>query len=492
METTSHGPRPGAWASALACWLAAPLAHGDPTHHNEVLVGGRALGMAGAATGLADDSASVFYNPAGLATLPGSSASASFQLRALEKIEISGALNAARLGDLEYDSSPTRAVYASAILKLGDEDANGFKRHALAFSTVHPDQQQLTFSGSSEQNNDFASANLSSSYDTIWTGASYAYAVPRSWALGLSVFWAQREYSHREAWLGALGVESRDYVDPAGNPASAFGPNQLVASIREVNLTAHSIVARIGARFDLSDRWRLGLMLQPPGVALSASAKVGEQRIDQNIETVGAPFATYFQSTQPTAASSPIPWEVRVGGAYTTDTFTADLDVLFHGPSGSAESPVTAVSPPAADPFFGTPPRFPFLFAPQYYTNFLVNVAVGVEGLLARVVPWSAGFFTDRSAAPQIDGPSATFALQHVDRYGVTASAGWRDHGYDLLIGGAYVFGSGNSLVPDRDTGGYVVSDWRERSIVFFLSGQKSALKRVAEDAKEWVEPMLQ
>ena len=107
-------------------------------------------------------------------------------------------------------------------------------------------------------------------------------------------------------------------------------------------------------------------------------------------------------------------------------------------------------------------------------------------------MPWSAGFFTDRSAAPQIDGPSATFALQHVDRYGVTASAGWRDHGYDLLIGGAYVFGSGNSLVPDRDTGGYVVSDWRERSIVFFLSGQKSALKRVAEDAKEWVEPMLQ
>ena len=138
MQTIVRGQRLGAWAPALACWLATPLAHADPTHHNEVLVGGRALGMAGAATGLADDSASVYYNPAGIATLPGSSASASFQLRALEKVEIGGALSAARLGDLEYDSSPTRAVYASAILALGEVDARGFRHHALAFSTVHP------------------------------------------------------------------------------------------------------------------------------------------------------------------------------------------------------------------------------------------------------------------------------------------------------------------------------------------------------------------
>jgi hypothetical protein len=492
MQTTVRGQRLGVWAPALACWLATPLAHADPTHHNEVLVGGRALGMAGAATGLADDSASVYYNPAGIATLPGSSASASFQLRALEKVEIGGALSAARLGDLEYDSSPTRAVYASAILALGEVDARGFRHHALAFSTVHPDQKQLTFAGASEENDDFASANLSSSDDTIWTGASYAYAEPERWALGVSLFWAQRDYSHREAWLGALGVAPRDYVDAAGAPQNAFAPEQLVATIREVSLKAHSLVARFGARFDLSDSWRLGVMLQPPGVALSAKANVSEQRISQNIDAPGAPFATYFQSSQPTAASSPIPWEVRVGSAYTTDTFTADLDVLVHGPSGSAGSPVVAVAAPAADEFFGAPPRFPFLFAPEYYTELVVNVAIGVEGLLAGVVPWSAGFFTDRSAAPDITAPSPTFALQHVDRYGVTASVGFRDYGYDVSIGGAYIFGSGNALVPDSDAGGYVVSDWRERSIVFFLSGQKSALKRGAEHAKDWLEPILE
>ena len=489
MEGSSLGRRLWVWAAAFAHWLAAPSAHADPTHHNEVLVGGRALGMAGAATGLADDSASVFYNPAGLGTLPGSSASASFQLRALEKVEIGGALSAARLGDLEYDSSPTRAVYASAVVKLGEKDASGFRRHALALSTVHPDQQQLSFSGASRAIPDFAGANLDSSDDTIWTGASYAYAAPGGWGLGLSLFWAQRNYSHREAWLGALGVAPRDYVDPAGAPASAFGPDQLVVTIRQVKLTAHSLVARFGGRLELDENWRLGLMLQPPGIALSASAEVAEHRISQNVDAPGAPFATYYQSSQSASASSPIPWEVRLGGAYTSEAFTADLDVLLHGPAGSAEAPVTAVSAPPADDYFGTPPRFPFLFAPEYYTKFIVNVALGVEGLLGGVVPWSAGVFTDRSAAPEITQPSPTFALQHVDRYGVTASAGWRDYGYDILIGGAYIFGSGNALVPDVDANGYVVSSWRERSIVFFLSGQKNALKQVAESAKDWIEP---
>lgn len=491
MDTSSLEPRLWMWATVLATELATAEAHADPTHHNQVLVGGRALGMAGAATGLADDSASVFYNPAGLATLPGSNASASFQLRAFEKVEIGGALSAARLGDLEYDSSPTRAVYASAIVKVGEEDANGFSPHALALSTVHPDQQQLTFSGRSQEDNNFAGADIDANDDTIWTGVSYAYAVRSRWALGLSLFWAQRNYTHREAWLGALGVTPREYTDPSGAVASAFAPDQLVASIRKVTLTAHSLVARLGARVDLSEHWRLGVMLQPPGIELSASAQVSEHRLSQNRDAPGAPFATYYQSSQPAGASSPIPWEARIGGAYTSDSFTIDLDVLFHGPSGTAQSPVTAVSQPPADEFFGTPPRFPFLFAPQYYTKFLVNAALGVEGLIANVVPWSAGVFTDRSAAPSIPSSSPTFALQHVNRYGVTASAGWRDYGYDILIGGAYIFGSGQALVPNIDANEYVASDWHERSIVFFLSGQKSALNKAAKAAADWIDPDL-
>jgi long-chain fatty acid transport protein len=482
MQTQHHGLGAGASWMALVSCLWARTASADPTHHNQVLVGGRALGMGGAATGLADDAGSVYYNPAGLAMLPGSSASASFQLRAIEKVQVGEALNDASLGDLKYSGSPTRAVYASAIAKVGEKDASGFRRHALALSVIHPNQQVLSFSGSTAEGGDFADASIQRDDDTTWTGASYAYTPSDRWAFGLSLFWSQRQYAQREALLSAREVVERPYVDASGQAQSAFGPEQLVGSIRRMSLSAHSLVARIGLRHDFDEHFRFGLMLQPPGVELSASATVAEARTTQNFDAPGAPFSTYYNSSQKTAASSPIPWEVRIGGAYESETFTLDLDVMVHGPSGSESSPIIAAAPPPVDPYFGTAPRFPFFFAPEYYTKLTVNAALGVEGLLARVVPWSVGVFTDRSAAPDVPQASDRYQLEHVDRYGITASVGYRDTGYDVMIGGAYITGSGNALAPDVETAGYTVSDWSERTIVFFLSGQLSALKRAAQD----------
>lgn len=49
------------------------------------------------------------------------------------------------------------------------------------------------------------------------------------------------------------------------------------------------------------------------------------------------------------------------------------------------------------------------------------------------------------------------------------------------------MFGSGNSLVPDLDVGGYAISEWSERTFVFFLSGEKSALERAAKSAMEGI-----
>lgn len=450
-------------------------------------MGGRALGRGGAATGLADDSAAVFYNPAGIAQLAASSASASFQMRALEKVTIERGLRAAELGDLDYQGSPVRAVYVSAIAKIGAADVDGFKKHAVAFSIVHPDQQSLSFGGSARADNDFADANITVNDDTVWTGLSYAYSLSPRWSFGISAFWSQRNYEHREAWVTAGDVQLRDYVDPDGNAQSAFGADRFVGSVRKAKLEVNSLVARLGVRHDLSPRWRIGLMLQPPSVALWSSGSVGEQRLSQGADAPGATFPTYYRSNQSVEASSPTPWEVRLGGAYTTASFAMDLDVLLHGPTGSADSPVVALSAPPADDYFGSAPNFPFLFAPQYHTNFIVNAALGAEGMISDVVPWSAGVFTDLSAAPQIEGPSESYALQHVNRYGLSASFGWRDYGYDILIGGAFVFGSGNSLVPDLEVGGYAVSEWSERTFVFFLSGEKSALERAAKSAMKGI-----
>jgi len=469
-----------------ALLLALPrAAQADPVHHNEVLVGGRALGMAGAATGLAEDAASVYYNPAGIAQMNGASVSASFQVNAFQKITVDGGLQAAGLADLTHDEQPSLAVYVSAIAKVGEEDANGFRKHALAFSTVNPDQTQLSFGGVGRLDDNFANLNIDSKDNTVWRGLSYAYSLSPRWAFGLSGFWARRELSHREAFILAANVQAQDYTDSQGNVQTAVLTNNLRGDLRTVQMTSDAIVLRLGMRHDLSDHWRLGLMLQPPGLTLSSKATVRQERLTFGVDEPDAPLPTFFDSTQPAAASSPIPWEVRLGGAYLYEDWTVGLDFLLHGPTGSASDPVVAVGPPRVDPYFGRAPALPFILPGSYYTTFVGNVALGVEGVIADVVPWATGVFTDLSAAAPISGPSEIYAWPDVDRFGVTASLGWRAKGYNLQIGGALVLGAGDALVVNTEADGpaYTPSRWHERTFTFFVSGYQRAAQDLAKSA---------
>jgi hypothetical protein len=141
------------------------------------------------------------------------------------------------------------------------------------------------------------------------------------------------------------------------------------------------------------------------------------------------------------------------------------------------------------DPYFGRAPALPFLLPSSYYTTFVGNVALGVEGVIAGEVPWATGVFTDLSAAAPISGPSNSYAWPDVDRYGVTGSLGWRAKGYDIQIGGSLVLGSGDALVLDAEREGsiYSPSRWHERTFTFFISGIQRAAEDLAESAVKTV-----
>jgi hypothetical protein len=462
----------------------------DPVHHNEVLVGGRALGMGGAATGLAEDAASVYYNPAGIAQMKGASISGSFSVNAFQKITVDGGLQATGLADpLRHDEQPSLAVYVSAIAKVGEEDASGFRRHAFAFSTVNPDQTSLSFGGSGRVDDTFAHLNIDSKDNNVWRGLSYAYSLSPRWAFGLSAFWSHRELSHREAWIITTGVQPTDYTDSQGIVQNAVLTQRLSGDLRAVQLTSEAAVLRLGVRHDLTEHWRLGLMLQPPGIQVSTKATVSQERLTFGLDEPDAPLPTYYDSTQPAAATSPIPWEVRAGGAYLNEDWTVAFDVMLHGPTGSAADPVVAVGAPSVDTYFGRAPALPFLLPTSYYTDLIANVALGIEGVIADAVPWSTGVFTDLSAAPPITGPSDIYAFPDVDRFGVTGSLGWRAKGYNLQIGGALVLGGGDALVVDTEAGSpiYSPSRWHERTITFFISGYQRAAQDLAKSTVKTV-----
>jgi hypothetical protein len=348
---------------------------------------------------------------------------------------------------------------------------------------------QLSFAGAAKIDDRFAHLTIDSKDETVWRGLSYAYSLSPRWAFGLSTFWAHRELQHREAWILASDVLPQDYTDSQGIVHNAVLTDNLRGDQRAVNLTSDAIVVRLGLRHDLSEHWRLGLTIQPPGIALSTSATARQERLTFGVDEPDAPLPTYYDSTQPAAASSPIPWEIRLGGAYLYEDWTIGLDFLLHGPTGSASDPVVAVGPPPVDPYFGRAPALPYLLPSSYYTTFVGNVALGIEGVIADAVPWAAGAFTDLSAAAPINGPSNAYAYPDVDRFGVTGSLGWRAKGYDIQIGGSLVLGAGDALVLDAETEGslYSPSRWHERTFMFFISGIQRAAGDLAESAVKTV-----
>ena len=140
MNGTPWVPRTWLAGLTLAVALAASsAARADETHYQNVFIGDRAFGMGGAATGLAADTSSTFYNPGALAELPNRSFSASLGLTAFERTRTLGGVRGPdTVGDLRQTTSRSLPVFSAALLRFGRVGPDGLKRHAVAFSTLYP------------------------------------------------------------------------------------------------------------------------------------------------------------------------------------------------------------------------------------------------------------------------------------------------------------------------------------------------------------------
>ncbi|MEO0815174.1 MAG: UPF0164 family protein, partial [Myxococcota bacterium] len=105
------------WVSLLLCaaFTASP-AHADDTHYQDFVVGGRAVGLGGAFTALADDPSGVFYNPAGIADVEETNLQVSASLYGFERGGIGDRVGVPVPGveDLDIEFTELIVVPASA------------------------------------------------------------------------------------------------------------------------------------------------------------------------------------------------------------------------------------------------------------------------------------------------------------------------------------------------------------------------------------------
>jgi hypothetical protein len=265
-----------------------------------------------------------------------------------------------------------------------------------------------------------------------------------------------------------------------------FSVRQSQASID----TTH-VVLRLGVLWDIDRRWRLGLMFQPPGLALSNLSAVRE-RIS-GVDLAGAvPTATFYSSTQDGLESElAVPWELRLGAstAVGNDVVLA-VDFAMYGPAGSSDTPLRLIGQATADPDTGFVPSPGRLVASEAYTHFVVNASMGVEAILGDLIVVRSGLFTDFSPNAEVVGVRESYRPPEVDYLGASLSLGLRGGEYDLSIGAAGLVGWGNAyrLSPHRDEAGqpdYLVADVSANAIYFYLTGALSVFSGLADRASQ-------
>jgi hypothetical protein len=392
----------------LVVALFARSAQADDGNVRAYLVGGRAGGMGGAFTALADDPSGPFYNPAGIAHVSRSQVSLSASLFGVLSGSIDEALG--RDADLTYQNVQTFPIQTSGIYKLGPEPAQQ-SRHALAISVFVPNSTFI------DDRADIARTDNAVFYsnqdNTVWAGATYARRFGDV-ELGVSA------YGLLETHISELDLSVLNPVD-ASRFANVFS--------RRDELKV-GVVGALGMRWDVSRELSLGVSVFSPAFGVYDQRKEYVRLLAGPGDGIPTSVAV---SADDLHSAPTLPLRLQGGIAWTSGSITLAGDVMV-----LASREVRNDSDRA---FEGLD-----LWIKR---NTVVNAAAGVELLLTPTLPVRAGLWTDFSAAdaPTPDGPDNTTTL---DRIGASMSLGLRGEHTEssLNLNAAYAFG--HSLVPNE------------------------------------------
>jgi long-chain fatty acid transport protein len=398
-------------AGALALFPRGP-ARADESRFRPYLVGGRASGMGGAFTALADDGSGPWYNPAGVAFVRRSQLSIAGSVYGL----VSGSFHDA-LGDghdFRYRGLNTFPSVTAGVWKLGAPGAE--EGGVLSLGVFVPDAVDI------DDRDRLGSAQDAFFYSektrTVWGGLTYA---------------------HR---LGHLGIGATAFllygsriVQEDLTATSQAAPDQFATLSARTDETTFGVAGAIGLRWDATEALHLGLSLYSPALG------GGRRRV-------------FLRATLAAGAPGPLIEVVNEGGLRSTLSQPLRLQSGLAWVSG----PLTL----AADLVYLAPrkvhdnaDRQAEGLDQRVERRAVVDGSVGLELLVGERYALRAGLFTDLSTSPRpvaylgSANPNPTYT-SHVDRYGATLSAGFRTEHTSTDFGVNASAGTGTDLVPDK------------------------------------------
>lgn len=415
--------------------------------------------MAAAYTAFAADGAAIWYNPAGLPLLEAKLLQGSLSLFQIRKLEIKGAVvsdgpdgpgGEDQVEDFTLKSSPTLPGFAVASFALGKRKEALDNRKAWQIGVSAFQTYNTEFSGDVQVRDQLGRT------DTIqflqidrqtYIGAAIGWRALKNFLVGISVFASNRVLKHVETVsLSFDGTQNPSAGSPC--PTSPTVPF-CIEDARQVNrntvfeLNAWYLTIRIGLLQLIGERWRLGLMFQPPGIRMGGKSTLRFELSDVDATMDPAPSESIFAEVR-RGANSPLPWILRLGTSYViSKRATAALDVQLVGPVGAGQ--IT----PDLPQLEGRANTSGVLLDTETKRVFTWNISVGAEVQVTKYLFTRFGFLTDNSGAPGADASLDQTQSDSLDRYGFSASIGGHKNSRGLSAGVTALFGKGTATGLD-------------------------------------------
>ncbi|MBT8451933.1 MAG: hypothetical protein KJO40_08215 [Deltaproteobacteria bacterium] len=433
-------------------------AQADSTHYQTLQLGERSRGMAGAFTAYAADGAAIWFNPAGLPLLEPKLLQGSLSLIQRRTLKYSGALvsdgpdgpgGEDQVEDFNLKSNPTLPGFAVASFALGKRKEELDNRKPLQIAISAFVLYNVELGGDVNFQDQFLRTNSLQFYQddrASYFAAAIGHRPTRNFSWGITLLARNRVIEHVEtASLAFGGTQDPSRGSPCPTsptiPFCVFDATQ-VSRNTVFRMNSWDLSLRIGLLNLIGERWRVGLMFQPPGFKVGGKSNLRFELSDvvsSNASLDPGLSDSVFANVQ-SGARSPIPWELRVGVSYVISSkvvVAADVQFVGRVPDGSIA--------PGIPQLEGRANTSGALLADSTKRDFTWNISLGSEIQINRFLFTRFGFLTDNSSAPDASGAADFVRPVKTDRYGFSASVGGAKNGKGLSAGVSVLFGKGTA-----------------------------------------------
>lgn len=414
--------------------------HSDQFHYNNILMGDRAIGLAGAYGGVADDASGVFYNPAGLAFALSNDVSGSANAFYQREVVYKKAIGQQDFTEQSGGSLPS---FFGGMQKL-DNIMDGLVAGFGIYLTDADQKDQDDLIENITIPNDPLDIKIYRFHRTVQQRASTSYFTAAaglrltptfSIGFGLNYFMVDElVQEYQDVRQTAIARDANGDVIPNLN-------RLLTQNIRQ-QLTAAGIEPVIGFQFAFLGRFALGLTIKQ-GFLVTESLDFGIETRSQTmlesdadtltqtgvLQNTNVPLTSQITIDNP-EVEKPLggwPGQARLGLAvFASPRLLYTLDITHH----------TAVDGAEKIKEFGDKA----LYSKEAVTNY----ATGLEYYIMPSLPVRFGVFTNNDARPEIDRTKSA-QRDNIDYFGGTLFLSWVQPNSQIAGGFVYQHGDGEA-----------------------------------------------